>query len=238
MAEMSEAGRLAGVFGSPSAAFADIAERPRWGLVPLIIIVLTSLLFMWFFNQRVGWDRFVNSNLANNPRIEQLPADQKAQVLAQQRKILPIIGWVGPVVFTPIGIAIAAGVLLGVFNLAMGAQFKFKNLFSVASYGSLPGALHSLLAIGVMYLKDPDDFNLEKPTAFNLGAFLSPDSTPKWLQSLGGSVDLFMIWVAVLIAIGIQMLDRKRSFGTCLMGVLIPWLIFVLCKAGWAAMFG
>jgi len=237
MAEMSEAGRVAGVFTSPSAAFADIAERPRW-IVPLVIIILSSLLFMWFFNRRVGWDRYINTTLATNPRIEQLDPEQKARVLEQQRKIVPIMGWVGPVVFAPIGIAIVAGVLLGVFNLAMGAQFKFKTLFSVASYASLPGALHSLLAIGVMHLKDPDDFNIEKPTAFNIGAFLSPDTAPKWLQSLGGSIDLFMIWVIVLIAIGIQMLDRKRSFGSCLTGVLIPWVIFVLGKAAWAALMG
>jgi len=237
MAEMSEAGRLAGVFTSPSAAFTDIAERPRW-IVPLLIGIVCSIVFIWVFTQRVGWDRFVNTNLANNPRIEQLDPEQKARVLEQQRKVLPIMGWVAPVVFTPVMMALTALVFLGVFNLAMGAAFKFKNLFAIVCYAWLPLALHGLLGVGVMYLKDPDDFNLEKPTAFNLGAFLSPDSTPKWLQSLGGSIDLFVIWVVVLMALGIHCLDRKRSFASCLVGVGIPWLIVILCKAGWAAMFG
>ena len=91
---MSEAARIVGVITSPEAAFADIAQRPRW-IVPIALVILSSLAFVWFFNQRVGWDHFVNTTLANDPRIEKLPPEQKSAVLAQQRKILPIMGWVG-----------------------------------------------------------------------------------------------------------------------------------------------
>jgi hypothetical protein len=93
-------------------------------------------------------------------------------------------------------------------------------------------------ALLVMYLKDPDEFRLEQPTAFNLGAFLNPDSTAAWLKSLGGSLDLFSIWTLVLVAFGMRALDPKRSFGSCLTGILIPWGILVLGKMGWAAAFG
>ena len=234
---MSEASRVVGVITSPDKAFADIAQRPRW-IVPMLLVILSSLSLIWFFNQRVGWDRFINTTIANDPRIEKLPPEQKATVLAQQRKFVPIMGWVAPVVFTPVVTAIVALILLGVFNLAMGAQFKFKNLFSIATYSGLPGVIHSLLAILVMHLKEPDEFDLQHPTAFNLGAILDPDKSAKWLQSLLGSFDLFIFWSIVLLAIGIRALDRKRSFGSCLAGVLIPWVIWVVCKTGWAAMFG
>ena len=134
--------------------------------------------------------------------------------------------------------AITALVLMGVFNLAMGAQFKFKNLFSIGAYSGLPGVIHGVIMIVVMYLKEPDEFDLQHPTAFNLGAILDPDKSAKWLQSLLGSFDLFVLWSIVLLAFGIHALDRKRSFTTCLVGVAIPWMLWVLGKTGWAAMFG
>jgi hypothetical protein len=193
---------------------------------------------MWFFTQRVGWERFIQTTVATNPRIEQLPAEQRERVLDQQRKFIPIMGWVGPVVFTPVALVAVAGVLLGVFNLALGAQFRFRSLMAVVAYGWLPAALHSLLAIGIMHLKDPEEFDLTRPTAFNAGAFLDPDASAKWLQSLLGSVDLFILWCIVLIAFGVHALDPKRPFGRCLSGVLIPWIAWVLGKAAWAGIFG
>jgi hypothetical protein len=227
--EMSEPSRLAGVIVNPDQAFASIARRPRW-VPPLLIIIATSLLFMWFFNHRVGWDHFIMTTLANDPRMERLPPDQKAAVLEQQKKILPAFGWFGSVAFVPLTSLIFAGVLMGVFNLGMGSQFKYRNLFSVVSYAWLPGAIHSLISIVIMHLKPAEDFDLQHPTAFNLGAFL-PESAPKWLQSTGESIDIFILWCLVLIAVGVRALDRKRSLGTCLIGVLLPWALFVVCKA-------
>lgn len=233
---MNEAARVVGVITSPESAFADIARRPSW-IVPMVLVILSSLALMWFFNQRVGWDRFIDTTLANDPRIEKLPPEQKAAVLAQQRKFVPIMGWVGPAVGTPVVAAFIALVCMGVFNLAMGSQFKFKSLFSITTYSFIPGILHSLLAILVMHLKDPDEFDIEHPTAFNLGVILDPDKSAKWLQSLLGSVDLFVLWSILLLAIGIHQLDRKRPFSSCLTGVLIPWVLWVLGKAAWAAVF-
>lgn len=231
---LSEASRVVGVIVSPEPTFADIARRPRW-LVPLALVLLSSLALMWFFNQRVGWDRFINTTVANDPRIEKLPPEQKSAVLAQQRKIVPIMGWVGPIVGTPLVAAVIALILMGVFNLAMGAQFKFINLFSITAYSFIPGIIHSLLAILVMHLKSPDEFDIQHPTAFNLGAMLDPDKSAKWMQTLLGSFDLFVFWSMFLLAVGIHQLDRKRSFASCLIGVVIPWLVFVLARTGWAA---
>ena len=41
--QMSEAGRIAGIFFSPGKAFADIARRPRWWVPVLLIAILGTV---------------------------------------------------------------------------------------------------------------------------------------------------------------------------------------------------
>ena len=41
---MSEFSRLTGVFFEPGKTFADIAERPRW-LVPLLLVIVAGVAF-------------------------------------------------------------------------------------------------------------------------------------------------------------------------------------------------
>ena len=69
----------------------------------------------------------------------------------------------------------------------------------IVGYGFLPTLVSSLLALLVMYLKPPEDFNIQNPLAFNAGAFMSNDN-PLWLKSLAGSFDLFSFWIMSLMA--------------------------------------
>lgn len=232
---MSEPGRLFGVITSPGEAFDDIVQGPRW-YVPLSLSLICACVMMFLFMQHVGVDRMLKKAFENEPRLEQLTPEQRSQAMEQQKKIVPVMMWVGPLVGIPLVSACMAGVLLGVFNLALGAQFKFKNVFGVVCYSGVIGVLNTILIIVVMYLKPPEDFDIQNPTAFNLGAFLSQES-PKWLQALLGSFDLFTIWTIVVMSIGMRALDKKRTLGSCLTGVIAPWVVWVLCKTGWAAIF-
>ena len=56
--KMGELGRLTGVIWSPGEAFQDIAQRPG-GWIPMAIIVVLSLVLIYSFTQRVGWERFM-----------------------------------------------------------------------------------------------------------------------------------------------------------------------------------
>lgn len=232
---MSEIGRLAGVITGPGEAFDDIVKGPRW-YIPMLLSLLAACTMMFLFMRHVGVDQMLRKAFENEPRVQQLTPEQRAQAMEQQRKIVPIMMWVGPIVGIPVVTICMAGVLLGVFNLAMGAQFKFKNVFGVVCYSGVVGVLNTILIIVVMFLKPPEDFDIQNPTAFNLGAFLSQES-PKWLQSLLGSFDLFTIWTIVVLAIGLRALDKKRTIGSCLAGVIAPWVVWVLLKTGWAAIF-
>ena len=232
---MSELGRLANVFVDPKAAFADIAARPRpWA--PLAIVIAMALVFIACFSQRVGWERYLRHKAETTPQFQELPSEQRERAIEMQLKIVPYASYAGPVVgFAGIILAVSGAVLLMV--KLTGGTVAFKQMFAITAYAFLPGALERLAAIAVVFLKSPEDFDLENPTALNLAAFLDPQAS-KWVASLASSVDLFAIWTAILIAVGITAAVTRTSFGKALAAVITPWIVWIVLKVGWAAIIG
>jgi hypothetical protein len=138
----------------------------------------------------------------------------------------------------PIYYLIVGGMLLGIVRGIMSAPVRFKQVFAIMCYASLPGLIFTVLAITVMLLKNPDDFNLQNPLVFNPGAFMDPQSTSKFLHSIASSLDLFTVWTILLIAVGLKAAGgRKLSFGGSLAAVALPWAIWVLVRASLAGLF-
>ena len=174
-AGMGEFSRLSGVFFEPGKAFADIAERPRW-LVPLLLIIVATVAFYVVYGQHIGWQTFVQDMMDNNARMQQqmqsLSPEQRAQSLAVQQKIYPIMYYVGPVFGLPLMYIVSSAILLGIASGMMSAGVRFKQIFAIECYAGLVGIVSKLLGIVVMFLKNPDQFNLMNPLAFNPGAFM------------------------------------------------------------------
>jgi hypothetical protein len=233
---MSEAARLSGVFFSPGKAFADIAVRPRFW-APLIIAMLLTLGYTYSIGKHIGWEHVVRQQSETNPRMQDMPADQRENAIAIGTKVATVIGYISPI-FVAVGVAVIAGVLLFVFNSMLGAALRFKHVFAAVCYTGLVGALSTILSIVMLFVKNPDDFDVQHPLAFNLGAFLGPDTKSKALVAFASSIDLFTFWTIALLAIALSAAARKVTFGKALMGVLIPWAVLVLVKVGWAALRG
>jgi Yip1 domain len=223
---MNELGRLSGVFFEPGKVFKDLAERPRF-IAPLLISILVGLALVYSISTHIGWESTIRQTFANNPRTADLPADQREQIVARGAKAASILGWVGAVLGAPFSALIIAGVLTGLFNGLLGAELKFAQTFAITCYAMLVRAVLAALLILVVYLKPPEDFNIQV-SPFSLAAYLNRQDTPKWLMSLAGSLDLFTIWTIVLLAIGFSVAARKISFTKSLTAIVIPWLILVI----------
>jgi len=233
---MSEFSRLTGVLFEPGKTFEDVARKPTF-LVPLVIVILCALAVTITFSQHVGWDRFIRQQFETSSRAAQMSAEQREAAIAMQAKFTPAFSLVGIIVGIPIYYTVAAAVLLGVMAI-MSAKVKFKQVFAVMAYAGIIGVVSSALTIIVMFIKNPDQFNLQNPLAFNPGAFMDPTTSSKFVYSLASSLDLFSIWSIILIAIGLKAAAGKSvSFGGALTAVIIPWAIFVLGKSALAGAF-
>ncbi|MCX6622934.1 MAG: Yip1 family protein, partial [Acidobacteria bacterium] len=203
----SELARLTGVIVDPKAAFTDIAARPRWW-VPALILIILQFAFLYSFSTHIGWEHFMRQQLESNSRMQQLPAEQRERIIEQQTKFGAVGGFVGAPVSLFLFTLVAAALFKGIFSI-MDASFPFKAGFAVTWYAMMPSVISSILAIVVMFLKDPADFDMRNPLAFNLGAFLDKEATSKFLHSLATSIDLFSIWMIVLLGIGYAVASKK-----------------------------
>ena len=236
---LGEAGRITGVFFDPKKAFADIAARPSW-IVPVVLMIVAALAFTYTYTTRIGWERYIRQTMENNPRVQNLPADQRETQIQTGAKFAPIFGYVGSLVFIPIAALVIGGVLLLVCKMmGAGGALNFKQMFGITAYAMLPGLLSSILAIIVMFIKNPDEFNLQNPLIFNLGALLEPPpNSGKFIYSLATSFDLFSFWTILLLATGISVAARKFTFAKALIAVVLSWAVYVLIKSAWAGAFG
>jgi hypothetical protein len=229
---MSEAARLAGVFFSPGKAFADIARRPRWW-IPVILIAILSTIYLSAFTQRVGWESVIRSGIDNNPFTQSLTPQQREQQIQVAAGIYKYVGYAS-IIGTLFSVFITAVVLMFLFDTMMSAGIGLKRMMAIVAYGCLPLVIQTALFMVVLFLKDPEEFNLRNPLMFNIGAYMSPDSSAA-LRALGSSIDLFSIWIIILLAIGVSAAGRKIGFGKAFAGVFLPWALLVCLKVAAAA---
>jgi hypothetical protein len=235
-APMNEFSRLSGVFFEPGKTFTDIAERPRW-IVPVLISVVMAFAFLYIFSTHIGWEPYMHRIMDNNPRMAQLPEDQRQRTFDMQLKIVPIFSYVSVVILLPLYYILGAAIIMGLAKSLIGAPLRFKQMFAIMCYASLPRAILSVLGIAVMFAtKNPENFDLNNPFFSNPGAFMDPEHSSAFLRTLASSIDVFAIWVILLIATGIKAAGGKRvTFGGALMCVLIPYVLVTVIRAGLAA---
>jgi hypothetical protein len=239
-AGMGELARLTGVFFEPGKTFADVAQRPSW-FVPMLLTVLFGLIFCAVVGQRIGWDNVVQQQM--EMRMAKMTPEQRAQAMQSvemSRKITPILAYAGAVVGPAIGYLIAALVLLGIAAGILSAPVKFKQIFAIMCYSGMVGVVTVALTVVVIFLKkNPADFDIQHPLAFNAGALMDPNGPNKFLFSVASSLDVFSLWRILLVAVGLKAAaGKKLSFGGALFAVLLPWGVLVLIGATFAGLFG
>jgi hypothetical protein len=239
---MGEASRLVGVLFEPGKTFADIARRPSW-VVPWLLLTLLGpfgILFDYVLDKRVGFDRIMMQQMES--RMATMSPEQRAAAergIEMQKKFAGI-GYYGFALIGPIlGGLIAAGVLTGIVGGILSAGVKFKQVLAIFFYSGVPSIIWALLAIVVMFLKPPEDYNFRNPLVFNLGAFMDPASSSKFLYAIASALDVFTFWRIFLIAVGLKAAaGKKLSMGGAVFAVVIPWAVLALVGATMAGIFG
>jgi Yip1 domain len=235
---LGEGSRLIGVFFEPAKTFEDVAARPNFW-APLILVIVVSLIYMVLYGQHVGWERMIRQQTMASPQAAQLPADQLENRIQIGAKVAPFLTYGAILLGVPLFWLIWSAVLLGIVKGMMSVPLRLKQVFAILSYASIPGVIMAVLAIAVMFMKPPEDFNLQNPLFFNPGAMMDQATSSKFVYSLASSLDLFRLWTLVLIGIGLKSAGGKLlSMGGAMTAVFLPWAIWILCGAALAGVFG
>jgi len=238
---------LTGTLLSPGETFADVNRKPTW-IAPMIVAVVTVLASAFFFQWRVNpdWDTIFRNQIKkrmerSNQSLTQDQMDAQVKISKSFAKFFPIIG----AVVTPVIYVILAGIFaLGLMFIQ--AKATFKKILSVVAWSSAAiGIVLAVVTMASLMVRDEESLRSIDPTQgagivpSNLAAFL-PSETSAVIKSLAASLDVFTIWTCILFAIGFAGIagSRKITTGKTATVVFGFWAVYVLAKAGWAAMFG
>jgi hypothetical protein len=235
-AKISAMGRVFGVLFSPGETFADIARKPSW-LAPIAIMMVLSIGLCAVMIPKVDWHGFMRHQMEQSPRTANLPEDQIEAAATTQAKIGPAVGWVGGILIVPISALIFTVIYWGAFNVFKGAGLNFSTGFAIISHAMMPNALLTILVGIVVFLKPAGEVMPDKLAVTSVGMLLANDA-PKWLASLGSSLDLIWFWVMALIAIGFAAANTKKiKTGSAFTIVIGLWAVWVLIKVGLSTIF-
>jgi len=227
---------LIDVYFSPREAFTRIVRNPRL-LVPLVVYVVLVLGFTGVWMQKMDPVEFMKTQIEESGQADRIPAEQRGAIIEQQAKMMPIFGWVvGPVVIA-IMLLVIAGSLMFVFRFFYAGEVSFKQSLAIVLWVFLAVSVVSIpVTLTVLTLKGDWNIDPNQAVQANLGLLLDKSTAAKPLWALLTSIDVFVLWMVFLLAVGFGVASRKPT-GSALWGVAIPWIVIVLCKVGWAAIF-
>jgi hypothetical protein len=208
------------IFYSPAAVF---ARRMTSGFfIPMLVVtVLAGTLYM--VNGAV-WSQVMDAEMgrAMAKRAQTLTPEQ----MQTARNFALTMSKVGAFVFTPIAIFLT-GLALWVCGKFFESKQSLGQAVMVASYAYVPRVVEGVVTSVQGLLLDPSTFTGRWRVSLGVGRFLDPDATSPALLALVGRIDVFTIWVTVLLAIGLAVTGRI-SRGRAAIAAAIVWFLGAL----------
>lgn len=189
---------------APSQVFARREKAGFW-VVTLILAVLIGGLF--YANQGVTqsimdaeFNRQMAEVSAKNPSLT-------PEQLAGSRKMMESVSTVSAFFFAPI-IVLLLGLCVWLVSKLFGATMSYGAACMITAYAYIPRAIEGVVTAVQGLLLDTSAMTGRYHLSLGVGRFLDPDTMNPGLISLLGRVDVFTIWVTVLLGIGISVVGK------------------------------
>ena len=106
-------------------------------------------------------------------------------------------------IFTPI-VVLVTGTMVWLIGKLFDAKQRYGAAIMVAAYALMPRVLEGVVNALQGIFMDPGKLDGRFRVSLGVGRFLDPNNTSPFLLALLGRLDVFTIWVAVLLAIGLS----------------------------------
>jgi energy-converting hydrogenase Eha subunit H len=204
-AKKNLAARLIGVISSPGVTFRSIVAHPAW-LGAMLVVVLTVAaanfaLLSTEVGQQAQLDQQIRSSEAWGQRVSE---EQQAKMEA----MLPIVRYITAaaiIVVAPIVTFALAGLLLAVFNTALGGEATYKQVLAVNTHAGAITVIATLFTMPLNYARE------SLSGATNLAVFAPFLEESSLAARFLGMIDLFLVWWVVVLAIGLAVLYKRRT---------------------------
>lgn len=211
------------IFYAPSSVYARREKSGFW--MHLLIITVIAALFAFanrgVFDQifDVEFQRGAAKAMAGNPQIT-------AEMMDGQRKMSSTVAGSLQYIGAPMLIFIVALLVWGAAR-ALSAKITYGQAVMIMTLAFVPRLVQALLTTVQMLLMDTSNIRSMHTLGFSPARFMDPDSSNRVLLGFMGRLDLFTLWVTLLIGIGIAVMGKvPRAKGLIAAGIV--WLVATL----------
>jgi hypothetical protein len=211
------------IFYAPSSVFARRASS-GFGIPMLVVTLLVGLIFLANSGvmQPIMDAEFARATAAAMKKNPQLTAEQMAQFRGMGEKFAAVFVFIG----TPVTIFLV-GLVLWVVGKGVDAKQTVGAAIMVASYAYVPRVVEGIVGGIQGLLMDPAKLNGRYALSLGAGRFLDPDTASPLLLAIVGRLDLFTIWVTVLLVIGLSVTGKIPRQKAAIAGVIV-WIVGAL----------
>ena len=211
------------IFYAPSDVFERRAHSGFF-LPMLVVTILTGVMFI--VNSGVLapiMDAEMGRAMAG---MQQQGAQVTEEQLAQMRRMGETFGKIGAFIFMPVGIFFT-GLALWLCGKFVDSRQTLGQGLTVAAYSFMPRIIESVVTAVQGLLLDTSTMDGRFRISLGLGRFIDPDTASPMLLALLGRVDVFTIWITILLAIGLSV-TGKIPRGRAAIAAAIVWVIGAL----------
>ncbi len=214
------------IYLAPGRAFARLKDKPNW-LVPLVIVLVFNMLFVFISSQYVDWGKQRQAAL-ERMRERNMPQEQIDKATEGMDKFYssPAMRYGMPVVSGLFVSVIALLLLAVVYNVSLplfGGAGDFKRTWALVCNASLVAVPATIVRGGLVLLKRSSEVTTSLLAA-------APNLKHGFLAGLLAQLDLFDFWKFMLIAIGLKVVFGLKGSKSYTL-VLAVWLVVMLILA-------
>jgi hypothetical protein len=211
------------IFYAPSSVFARRSDG-KFGMALLLLVVVAAVLVFVTKNamQPVMDAEFARQSAAAMRKNPNLTAEQ----LATGRNFFEMIGPLFYAVILTISV-FGTGVVLWAVGKLFDAKESVAVAIMVATYAEVPRIVQILTNAAQGLFMSPEQLTSLNSVSFSLARFMNPDTGSPVVIALASRVDLFTIWVTVLLAIGIHVVGKIPKQQAAIVAA-ITWVVGAL----------
>jgi hypothetical protein len=197
--------RLFGVIRRPEATFRVVARRPQWVAVVVLTLVASAAPGVILAATETGrlalidqWERAAHAfglELTDAGYSRLIELSEYGLLYAAAAALL-----MGP----GLSLGVAAGIY-GFWGRQAGPRTSFTQVFAVVSHAGVLLALRQMIAAPITFARETTT------SAMSLGAWLSTLAGASPLTRFLGVIDIFVVWWAVVLAIGVGVIYARRA---------------------------
>ena len=209
--------RLWMVFAQPGKLYGDLVRNPAWFPITLIVAAVTAAV-MWFTPEE----------LFRQAALSGVSGEQAAEIaegMAQVPSIFIKGGAVGAAFLVSLLFPIILSAITYVcFVFIRGDEARFKQHLSVVAHAGVISALGAILN-GIV-----NNFGGALEETLSVGTFF-PFLPDGYFTELLLALDLFQLWGAAVVGIGLAAIDPRRRAGSTVAVLLALVLVVGLIRA-------